>query len=416
MHVEASRFPAAHDDAARSLAGTRGVPWYLWCAALAVTSAYVGGYWDISWHRSIGRDTFWTAPHLAIYACGVLAGLSSAYLIFSSTFAWGADLHDASVRIWGLSGPLGAFVAAWGGVAMLVSAPFDDWWHNAYGLDVRIISPPHMVLAAGFFGIEFGTVMLLLAFMNRATPHPAPRTDSHSAPRTSSHPAPRTSHRALQRLFLYVGGTVVCESLLLKLEYIARSDMHNALFYIVVSLGTPALLAALAVASGHRWASTIMAAVYTAFGLAFLWILPLFPAEPKLGPVYRPVTHFIPWEFPLLLIVPAIVLDVILRWTGGWRPLSRSIVAGIAFLATFIAVQWPFANFLMMPTARNAFFGAGYLDFSTPARSAYARYVFAVREPSAVQFWRGMLIAFAISCLMMWIGVHAGRAMRKVRR
>ena len=41
---------------------------------------------------------------------------------------------------------------------MLASAPFDDWWHNAYGLDVRIISPPHMVLAAGFFGIELGTV------------------------------------------------------------------------------------------------------------------------------------------------------------------------------------------------------------------------------------------------------------------
>ena len=51
------------------------VPWYLWCAALAVTSAYVGGYWDISWHRSIGRDTFWSAPHMAIYACGVLAGI-----------------------------------------------------------------------------------------------------------------------------------------------------------------------------------------------------------------------------------------------------------------------------------------------------------------------------------------------------
>src|SRR5712691_1484849 len=63
-----------------------GVPWYLWCGALAVTSAYVGGYWDISWHRSIGRDTFWTAPHMAIYACGVLAGISSAYLILTTTF------------------------------------------------------------------------------------------------------------------------------------------------------------------------------------------------------------------------------------------------------------------------------------------------------------------------------------------
>src|SRR6266542_1278620 len=149
----------------------RRIPWYLRCSALAVTSAYIGGYWDISWHRSIGRDTFWSAPHMAIYACGVLAAISSAYLIFSASRG---PLRDSSVRIWGLSGPLGAFISAWGGFAMLVSAPFDNWWHNAYGLDVKIISPPHMVLATGFFGIEFGTVMLLLAFMNRAQPQLRP--------------------------------------------------------------------------------------------------------------------------------------------------------------------------------------------------------------------------------------------------
>src|SRR5258705_11160495 len=91
------------------------VPLYLWCSALAVTSAYVGGYWDISWHRSIGRDTFWSAPHMAIYACGILAGIASGYLILSTTFGRGGALKDVSVRIWGLSGPLGAFISAWGG-------------------------------------------------------------------------------------------------------------------------------------------------------------------------------------------------------------------------------------------------------------------------------------------------------------
>jgi hypothetical protein len=222
--------------------------------------------------------------------------------------------------------------------------------------------------------------------------------------------------RSVERMFLYVGGTVICESLLLKMEYISRSDMHNALFYTVVFLGTPAILVALAIASGRRWACTIMAAVYTAFGLAFLWVLPLFPAEPKLGPVYRPVTHFIPWEFPLLVIVPAFVMDLILQRTGGWRPIVRALAAGLAFFVAFIAAQWPFANFLMTPRARNWFFGAGYLDFSTSARSAYARDVFFAREATATQFWRGMLLAGLTSCLMMWVGVHAGRAMRKVRR
>ena len=375
----------------------RRIPWYLWCAALAVTSAYVGGYWDISWHRSIGRDSFWSAPHIAIYACGVLAGLSSAYLIFTATLGGARDvaLRGTGVRIWGLSGPIGAFISAWGGVAMLVSAPFDDWWHAAYGLDVKIISPPHMVLAAGFFGIEFGTIMLLLAFMNRASDQLRTR---------------------LQWLFLYVGGTTVCESLLLKLEYISRSQMHGALFYIVVAIGTPAILVALAVASRQRWACTIMATVYTLFNLAFLWILPLFPAEPKLGPVYHQVTHFIPWEFPLLVIVPAVVVDLILQRTDGWRPLVRGLAAGMSFLAVLVAVQWPFANFLMTPLARNPIFGTHYLDYSTPARSNYARYLFYATDATAAQFWRGMLIALVVSCAMMWLGVRVGRTMQRVRR
>ncbi len=116
-------------------------------------------------------------------------------------------------------------------------------------------------------------------------------------------------------MFLYVGGTVLCESLLIKLESISRSDQHNARFYFVVFIGTPAILAALTIASERKWASTIIAAVYSAFALAFLWILPLFPAAPKLGPVFHQVTHFIPWEFPLLLIVPAFVMDLIMQRT-----------------------------------------------------------------------------------------------------
>lgn len=372
-----------------------GIPWYLWCSALAVTAAYVGGYWDISWHRSIGRDTFWSPPHMAIYACGVLAGLSSGYLILTTTFGRNAPLRDVSVRIWGFVGPLGAFMSAWGGVAMLVSAPFDDWWHNAYGLDVKIISPPHMVLAAGFFGIEFGTVVLLLAFLNRSGDD---------------------VRRPLQKLVLYVGGAVVCESLLLKMEYISRSDMHSALFYIVVMLGTPGVLVAIAVASRRRWACTIMAAVYTAFGLAFLWILPLFPAAPKLGPVYQPVTHMIPWEFPLLVVIPAFVIDLILQRGSAWRPIVGGLVTGFVFLITFVAVQWPFANFLMTTLARNWFFGTEYMDFSTPPQSIYARNEFFYNESTPQQFWRSMLVAAFISCLTMWVAIHVGRAMQKVRR
>ena len=228
---------------ARDRVSVSAAPWSIYAVLFASTSVILGVMWDISWHRTIGRDTFWTPAHLGIYLGGVLAGLTSGWVALQTTFAGTESDRGTAVRFWGFRAPLGAWVCIWGAFAMVTSAPFDDWWHNAYGLDVKIISPPHMILAAGFFGIELGTVMLMLAFMNRATGQ---------------------ARRALQWLFLYVGGTVLCESLLLKLEYISRSDMHSALFYVVVAIGTPAVLAGIAVASGQRWACTILAAVYTA--------------------------------------------------------------------------------------------------------------------------------------------------------
>src|ERR1700760_4023778 len=95
---------------------TQQIPWYLWCAALAVTSVTIGAHWDVSWHRSIGRDTFWTPAHLAIYACGILAGISCGYLILTTTFRRVPELVASSVSVFGFRAPLGAFLAAWGGV------------------------------------------------------------------------------------------------------------------------------------------------------------------------------------------------------------------------------------------------------------------------------------------------------------
>jgi hypothetical protein len=370
------------------------IPWYLWCSTAAVTSAYIGGYWDISWHRSIGRDSFWSPPHLFIYGCGVLAGIAAAYLILTTTFGPRAPLRTASVRIWGFSAPLGAFICAWGGIAMLTSAPFDDWWHNAYGLDVQIVSPPHMVLAAGFFGINFGSLMLMVAFLNR----------SDQAART-----------ALQRVFLYTGGVAVSESLLLKLEYISRSQMHDPGFYVVVVFGTLGILTALGVASGHRWGCTILTVVYTLFGVGFLWLLPLFSAQPKLGPVYTLVTHFIPWEFPLILIVPAVITDLILQRTTTWRPRSRALAIGVPFFAALVALQWPFANFLMSPLARNWFFGSHYMDYSTPPTSLYFMNRFVPPLPAG-QFWMGMAFALCMACLMTYAGLHVGRVLQGIKR
>src|ERR1700681_2822671 len=163
-------------------------PWYIWLCVLAVTSSIVGIHWDISWHRSIGRDSFWTPAHMAIYLCGVLSGVICGFLILSTTFNTASPLRESSVVMWGFHAPLGAFIAAWGGIAMLVSAPFDDWWHNAYRLDVEIISPPHALLFLGNAAIQIGCLILILGQMNRAD---------------------GPLRRKLEWMFLYAGGMLV---------------------------------------------------------------------------------------------------------------------------------------------------------------------------------------------------------------
>jgi hypothetical protein len=93
-------------------AGEPAVPWYIRYRVATVTSGLVGGYWDISWHMTIGRDTFWTPARTAIYLCGVLVGISSASLIFSMTLRSDEARHEAGVELWSFRGPLDAFKRA----------------------------------------------------------------------------------------------------------------------------------------------------------------------------------------------------------------------------------------------------------------------------------------------------------------
>src|SRR5580765_222864 len=141
--------------------------WHAYAVVLASLCVMVGVYWDISWHMTIGRDTFWTPAHLMIQGGGILAGLSSGFVVLKSSMFPNERDVATGVHVWGFRGPLGAWLCIWGCFAMLASAPFDNWWHDAYGLDVKIVSPPHTVLALGIFAIVNGALMLTLAQQNR---------------------------------------------------------------------------------------------------------------------------------------------------------------------------------------------------------------------------------------------------------
>jgi len=127
---------------------------------------------------------------------------------------------------------------------------------------VKILSPPHVVLAIGMVAVEIGALILIAARMNRESGKP---------------------RRSLEWLFLYVasndlGGAAG-----------AGSRIHSPRFppyrhRVPVDLHPDAHRARDRIADyGLRRAATIVTAIYTVFVLGLLWILPLFPAQPKLA-------------------------------------------------------------------------------------------------------------------------------------
>lgn len=354
-------------------------------------SILVGVLWDISWHMSIGRDAFFSPPHLAIYLGGVLAGVSSIAKTIQVSFFSPVIEKEKYVRFWGLSAPFGAMFCIWGAGAMLTSAPFDDWWHNTYGLDVKILSPPHALLAFGIFGIQLGAMFSILSVQN-------------SAPSA-----------IWKYAYLISAGVFLSIVYIFIIEYMGRSKMRNPLFYQVASGVLPLFLVAGSTPVKVKYKTTIVAGTYMLLFSLALWIFPLFPAEAKLSPVRNPIDHFVPLPFPLWLIVPAFVIDLVsarLKQVGTWQ---KAFWFGCAFLSALFLVQYSFAAFLMTPNARNWVFGAHEWTYYTDPTYKY-RYAFVPFVGTYVQYGIGMLIALGLAVFSCFVGLKWGDWMSRIRR
>lgn len=372
-------------------------PIYLYATVLSSLSIIIGLIWDISWHTSIGRDGLFSAPHLAIYLGGVTAGLFSGYRVLKLTLAGTVFERSKAVKFWGVFyGSLGNLFCIWGAIAMLTSAPFDDWWHNTYGLDVTILSPPHTVLLLGMITIQFGAIISVLAYQNLQV-------------------ASGTANRIFNTLFALSSGFVLCMIFTMGSEYMGRHDMHGVLFYQVASLLFPLFLVAFSVASHSRWGATQAAIVYSLFLMIMNWILPLFPATPRLGPVLNPITAFQPFEFPLLIVVPAMAIDLVTHRFASWHRWLRGLMYGASFLVLLFAVQWPFAN-VLMASRGHWFFGTSQWYFGSNPNWEY-RYAFADwMVSSGMDLIKGLALALMIAILSSRVGQSWGSWMKKIMR
>lgn len=140
----------------RGLTRVTGIPGWAAVAIgqslFALLVAGVGFYSDVAWHIALGRDEeLFTAPHTAILL-GLIGILSAAVLgtILATLDRWERGWRIAGLRVPYSMLPLGAL-----GVGAVSGFPMDEIWHAAFGVDVTMWSPTHMlmILGASFTGL-----------------------------------------------------------------------------------------------------------------------------------------------------------------------------------------------------------------------------------------------------------------------
>ncbi|MGH2352950.1 MAG: hypothetical protein ACRDJN_15175, partial [Chloroflexota bacterium] len=318
----------------------------------------LGGYWDVAWHIEVGRDTFWSPPHLLLYG-GILTVLGACAAAFTTAWRRGRRLP----------GP-GATIAAIGAALALASAPIDDLWHRLYGLDVTIWSPPHIMLIAGMVIAAYGALAGFSFQANRRTP-------DRLAALWRSTWAGRRSWAAGEAGLFVAGGLTLATATSVLGEYDFDVSRYAVAYHPIALSGLAAVvLTAVARAGGRVGGATLAAAAYTAVRLLVhleLVALVNVRAQIPLLLLAAPVFDFTLWKLTGRSLgtalergratgdssrppgarskrrrgkggeaSPASPARVFRRSTlPAW---SAAALAGGAFAAALLLVQWPYTT------------------------------------------------------------------------
>lgn len=384
-----------------------GIPLYVYAVSMASLFTIVGILWDISWHTTIGRDQFLSPPHLLIYLGAIFGGLFSGVQVIYNSFFAASTGKQSLVKIWGIFySSLGALFCIWGAIAMLTSAPFDDWWHNTYGLDVVILSPPHALLGLGMLFLQFGACVSISRYLNKL----------HDQPGLASSARLLKQRLVLRILFVVAAASLLCMVCTLLNEFLDTRNQRGSLFYEVAAVAVLLFLPAFGKTLRMKWGMTAIAIGYFIILAGCNWVLQLFPATPRLGPILNPVTHFQAFQFPLLIFVPAIVMDYLYAVLPGneWK---KSLMVSAAFTIVLLLVHYPLSGFLLeSPMARNLFFGSEAWYYGADPNWAY-RYKFQPGEIAGVaSLAKGAVIAIVAGWLVTRLSFRWGKWLQSIQR
>jgi hypothetical protein len=259
--------------------------------------AWFGAAWDVSWHRVVGRDTFFSPPHVFLYSGVVLWGVAA--LIATVTAMAGRPVRGRELQVGPFRAELGLALVGIGAFTVIGSGPFDELWHRTFGRDVDIWSPPHLA----------GVIGSTLAFLGWAVAF---------APGVFALPDwMRRSFRVL--MLANVCGVLVFG---LNFYYITAATREAFLYPVLIAALMPGALAIGVTLVGGRWGATVVAATYTLTALLTYAVLN--------------VGGWLPPAFPPLIVAGAVAIDLLRARDERW---SRPIVLGLGFSIAFVAAE-----------------------------------------------------------------------------
>ncbi|MDQ2648894.1 MAG: hypothetical protein M3Z03_05020 [Actinomycetota bacterium] len=340
-----------------------GVPgWAAVAVGLALYGLLVAGqgfYSDVAWHIALGRDDeLMTAPHAGILL-GLVLILGGAVLgTVVATFEGVEGLRIGALRVPRSLVPLWAL-----GLGAVSGFPLDEVWHGAYGVDVTMWSPTHMlmILGATFTGLA---AWLILA---------------ESGVRPTDGPRARIAHLLCAWLTI--------QGLLAPLgEFTFGVPQFNLLFSpIIISLAAGLALVAVRLVHGRGWTLGLVLVNFLLQTIGFT-STGEDPVDTRFGATF---------------LASAVVVELVALVLGTDRRLRFGVACGVGIATVGLAGEYPWNADAVQPWTTALFpealgfalvaaVGAGVLG------TAVGR---AIRREGVGGLPRPVLVLAAIACV-----------------
>ena len=129
---------------------------------------FIGGAWDIQWHVEIGRDSLFIPPHLVVMVAFISGvALVTAMIAYETGLARASQVPSHTIKIGPFYSSRTVFAIFFGYSFALLSALFDELWHEIFGLDVTLWSPPHLMIMASTALVDFSLLLGITASSRR---------------------------------------------------------------------------------------------------------------------------------------------------------------------------------------------------------------------------------------------------------